>query len=479
MTTTELPISGSRENLGRGHVLALPGVWAGSVLVFVAPLVSKGWSRVPVWTAALVAGVNTVMAFGWIFAILVCQQMWGQVPAIEKHPRVPGVVPVTEGWRPAGTAAKELVKFLSEGWKQSGPLDKSSMIVGTLGLIASAYLVPFFVLLPFGARPGSNKAGARHVARTVLLGSGLVHWWGIGYCVVVLAAGRLLHEIGDLEHWGLFWLLSAFCVLLLWHLMVLVYAVRREYRGEKAMPERHDPWCDDCGYNLIMATDAGRCPECGRAVTDSLGAHTRPETAWEQRPRFWNWRVIGAQVSALVRHPRKLFFSMPTLTGQRAAQKWLIDAMVIVGLVGAMIVPAIYQTGGFDWNWVAAPSAGAMGLVWAIFGMMMVGIETMGIATFSRLRRQPPGGVYLAAAAKVTCYASILMLVWVVLGGAQLVALVYYAQDEHRLDRVFHLGPRGAQMVVAGSFAIAHIGGLLWFELTVYRGVRAIQFANK
>jgi hypothetical protein len=33
--------------------------------------------------------------------------------------------------------------------------------------------------------------------------------------------------------------------------------------------------------------------------------------------------------------------------------------------------------------------------------------------------------------------------------------------------------------MLAISLAVAHIGGLIWYELVVYRGIRAIQFANK
>jgi hypothetical protein len=34
-------------------------------------------------------------------------------------------------------------------------------------------------------------------------------------------------------------------------------------------------------------------------------------------------------------------------------------------------------------------------------------------------------------------------------------------------------------VALAGSLAVAHIGGLLWYELTVYRGIRAVQYANR
>ena len=87
--------------------------------------------------------------------------------------------------------------------------------------------------------------------------------------------------------------------------------------------------------------------------------------------------------------------------------------------------------------------------------------------------------VYLAAAAKVTCYTSILMVTWVLLGGAQLVAYTYCSTQPHDLFQLHHVSYRWTQIILGTSLAIAHVGGLLWYELTVYRGVRAIQYASK
>lgn len=113
-----------------------------------------------------------------------------------------------------------------------------------------------------------------------------------------------------------------------------------------------------------------------------------------------------------------------------------------------------------------------VGIIWAILGLMMVGIETAGIAGFSKMKGHP---VYLAAAAKVTAYSSPLMLLWILLGAAQLILTVYLF--DHNFFR--HYSIRIEQVYLAISLSVAHIGGLLWYELTVYRGVRSIQYANK
>ncbi len=289
-------------------------------------------------------------------------------------------------------------------------------VVATIALLAAAYLVPFFMLLPFGTRAGRSTPCVKHVARVVLLGSGLVHWWGAAFCGVFLAYIKLgWRPPGYSDDYArtITPLLLAFSGLALWHLTVLFHAVRREYRGPADYPEPHDPWCDACGYTLLGVDPAGRCPECGRMIMDSLGPQARPPTAWERRPTLGNVRAIVVQAWMIVRRPRALFFSMPTLSGQRPAQRWLMLSLAAIFALGLLIVPALFITFDAEWNSVVYSGALAMGVTWAAFGVMMVGIETAGIATFSRMRGQK---VYLSTASKVTCYASMLMFLWVILG---------------------------------------------------------------
>jgi hypothetical protein len=364
-------------------------------------------------------------------------------------------------------------------WKQSLLPDHIAFFAGILFVIAAIYLLPYFVILPFGARPGLHKPCVRHVTRTILLGSGMIHWWGAAYVITFLlfAATGVSTNLGADYATILSPLLGLFTFLSFWTLLVLVLAVRHEYRGPADFPEPHDPWCDDCGYNLTGIDPAGRCPECGRLIADSIGPHNRPPTPWERHPRFRNLRLVASQAIAVIHHPRAFFFSMPTLTGQPAAHRWLLASALVLFLTALPIVPVLYITFDAEWNFAIIPSSLAMALTWVVFGLMMVGIETAGIATFSRLRGQR---TYLATSAKITAYSAFLMIPWVILGGAQLIAYTYLAsQHPNGVQRLFNVGMRGEQIALAVSLAIAHIGGLLWYELTVYRGIRAIEYANK
>jgi len=415
-----------------------------------------------------VAVFNTLCGIVWAYLVMVCLYTWSYHRLGDKnlYHFAQGAADFEKAWRGQ--------------WKSLGVIDTVASWLSMVLAVAAAYVVPFFWLLPFGTRPGASKACVKFVARVVMLGSGLVHWWGAAYCLVFLAyirTGMESGKIADQYAGATTPLLLVFSGLILWHLPVLVHAVRREYRGAKDYPEPHDPWCDDCGYTLLGIDPAGQCPECGRLIADSLGAHSRPPTAWEVRPSIFNWRVILRQAWAIIRRPRSLFFSMPTLSGQPAAQRWLVLSMAMIFALGMLIVPALFKTLDADWNSVAWSGSLAMGLTWMLFGLMMVGIETAGIATFSRMRGHK---VYLSTASKVTSYASVLMFLWVILGGVQLVVFAYLNAQPGGMRKMFHLNSiREEQIVLAISLAVAHIGGLIWYELVVYRGIRAIQFANK
>lgn len=457
-----------------------PGLLAlfpSSIAAFIHPPVSRLWLHASLLRAVVVAFFNTVAAAGWLLAAIVCANLYVFDPPSRNTILHHAGLIVREGhWAAIVPTMGSILIQAGRIWAHAAIFEKIATCAGVAAFIAAAYLVPYFAILPFAPRPGSNRACIRHVARTILLGSGLVHWWGIGFCAVMLAVGRSFQI--DYEQ-AISPVLFLVTVLILWHLAVLIHAARRDYRLPQDQPKSHDPWCDVCGYNLIAADPAGRCPECGRPVAESLGPETRPPTPWERGPSLWNLSVIARQLGTLIRHPRRLFFSMPTLNGQRAAQRWLLWSMLAVAIPGALLVPILYIVLDAVWSPVAFFGALAMGLAWGLFGLMMVGIETAGIAAFSRVRGHPGGGIYLAASSKVTCYASTLMLLWVILGGIQLVANVYYSIPPHSLHNYFHLTFRWEQAITAGSLAIAHIGGLLWFELTVYRGVRSIQYANK
>ena len=478
MTTIASPVMDNAPTTSSAPVRSSPGFFyllASGILVYLFPRMSRAWTRASLLPAVFVAVFNILCGFLWSALLVLAAHIWSNIRPLKNQYHSLWHAEVVR------QSADSIRTAWAAEWVNVATLDRIALFVGVFLFILGAFILPYFVILPFGTRPGPNKACFRHVARTVLLGSGVVHWWGAAFVGILLAYAQWhMPDFLDPMNYArsVTPLLLAFTILSFWTLAVLVLAVRHECRGPADQPEPHDPWCDDCGYILTGVDPAGRCPECGRLIADSLGPYNRPPTPWERRPNFLNLPVILAQAAAVVSRPRTLFFSMPTLTGQAAAQRWLLGSTAVLFTLALSIVPALYLTLEAEWNVALVAGSLAMGLVWAVFGLMMVGVETAGIAAFSRMRGQK---VYLSTSSKVTSYSALLMIPWIILGGAQLVAYTYLStlQQGHGIQRLFHVGLQGEQVILAASLSLAHIGGLLWYELTVYRGLRAIQYANK
>ncbi len=423
--------------------------------------IGKYWLGASLLQASLVGLFSLIMGGLWAYGVMAFSAVKAAQPVFRAGARSWTMASVLE-------TARKLPSTWLDVFHQYAVMDKIAAVVGMGLFLAVIVLLPFFVLLPFAARPGKNSPCVRHVARTVLLGLGAAHLWGAALVGTYIAA------LSTATDQTIEMILFAIAGLIVWTFAALVRVVRLDYRGPADGPEPHDPWCDACGYNLIATDAAGRCPECGRPVVESTGAHTRPPTAWEIWPSIFNVPVIVRQLSLLVKNPRRLFYAMPTLTGQRAAQRWLLYSALAIALVSVPIFPIAMWIQEAEFSLMIVAGTAAMCVFWPLFALMMVGIETAGIATFSKMRGRP---IYLAAAAKVTCYSSILMVLWVILGGTQMIVSVYWYYH-YVLSN--HAGSiRAQQIFLAVTLGVAHIGGLLWYELTVYRGIRAVQFANK
>lgn len=53
--------------------------------------------------------------------------------------------------------------------------------------------------------------------------------------------------------------------------------------------------CESCGYDLEGTARDGRCPECGRPVSESLPEH-RVGSAWQRSPGLFSWALTGKRV---------------------------------------------------------------------------------------------------------------------------------------------------------------------------------------
>ena len=185
-------------------------------------------------------------------------------------------------------------------------LDRISALALPVLLLFLGYMLVFFVLLPFAARPGLNKACIRHTLRTTLLGTGILHLMFLALAGVLLLVAFFSHGANNSD-------VLIRCVLLtvlplvIWAIIALVRCARKDYRSASEMPQPHDPWCDQGGYSLSGVAGATRCRECGKPIMESVGPENRSPTAWENHPRpgaagdcFQADQDVGAAAAGIV-----------------------------------------------------------------------------------------------------------------------------------------------------------------------------------
>lgn len=336
-------------------------------------------------------------------------------------------------------------------------------------------IMQWLAVLPFAGRTGSNTTTLMHVTRTVLL---MTFWLPL--------TGIILWNLFPIFNPHIRSFFSADFVaggsaailtpIALWTINV-IRALGVEYRTINDLSAPHDPYCDECGYDLTMSPINSRCPECGKPVAESLSAAARNPSRWERNPAFFSPSQIAWQIKTLFSHPMTFFSSIPLRTDHAAARRWLMISLLFIGLTASLLGPALLYTDRdpvyFTFNnWVLYGIAYDIGLTWAMLALLMVGIETGGMAIIGTMKNYP---IDLASTSKVTSYASIYMLVWVILGSAQILCIyIWMNQPAFRT-----VSERMQILVTFGSGAFVHIAGLVIFEWVVYSGLRKIQFSNK
>ena len=313
MTTLDAPVMETSPAIQPQRPPGLLKLFVSGPLAFVYPPLARFWLRASLRRAIPIAVFNILSTGLWGVLILVAMYVWVDPKPFRPNGKI--IAPALGDFETYRRAALILRDTFVVEWAHTNAFDRISTLIGIPLFVIGALLLPYFVILPFGARPGPNKPAMLHVARTVLLGSGLIHWWGAAYVATFLiyAASHVSHNITYDYPTFVPPLLLVFAGLTIWTLAVLILAVRREYRTAADFPEPHDPWCDDCGYILTGIDPAGRCPECGRLIADSLGPPNRHGS-----PQFPQALGHGGRIGAgfEARHREQLGFRRQALAQQ-------------------------------------------------------------------------------------------------------------------------------------------------------------------
>ncbi len=205
--------------------------------------------------------------------------------------------------------------------------------------------------------------------------------------------------------------------------------------------------CERCGYPLTGLPEEARCPECGTPIFDSLPVR-RSGSPWQAGPSARAW-LAGA--GAMLRHP------VATWAAVRATDDTATFGLLILNITLAAVGATVWL------HWVL-PALVLLLLPFAIFLLTL--IEYAGIRTFGKVRRRR---ITRPVATAIVAHASYGWL-FGSLAGILLRAVVLLLDSSMARP----IGPTWL-LGVAGAGALA---ALLWFEILVYLGVRAMRFAN-
>jgi hypothetical protein len=230
--------------------------------------------------------------------------------------------------------------------------------------------------------------------------------------------------------------------------------------------------CEACGYILTGLPAEGKCPECGRAIAESLPAR-RIGSPWQQRPGLAAWWRTSL---TLLSSPRERF---ETLRVDRRRSRLLlfvnlahaavlfVAPMPLIFVVSPPTLPASART-------LTVPEVGFAVVMWgmAVFLVLwlLTEVEALGVRIWGRRVR---ARVTASVSSVVCAHASI---GWVVGSAGWLITYTLLLLMQEPASTSL---PRWLR-VAAGSLPIlAVLAGLVIFETLVYIGIRRCRFANR
>jgi hypothetical protein len=263
----------------------------------------------------------------------------------------------------------------------------------------------------------------------------------------------------------------------------LVWGLLRAVSADRGVPPvARAPLCEACGYNLTGSAMDGRCPECGRAVLDSLRPDTRPGTEWERRRELGVSAAYFATVSDTFRRPGVPGEEMAVLsfrhdhallTAWHTALAFLIGSLGVV--INALILEPHLRRAPDELLMVAAGFGPLVSLsaVLAMLGWAGLCAVIVGVLLWSAERRN-----FLHAAMRVASHHSFWLIPWAIVTGGQCTVLIVLGHLGI-LDNWARLFQTGPETVVAVSVILVNLAMGLWYLRLIWRGTSAARYANR
>jgi hypothetical protein len=239
------------------------------------------------------------------------------------------------------------------------------------------------------------------------------------------------------------------------------------------------PMCAGCGYNLTTMALENRCPECGSAVLDSIGAKVQPGTPWEQP--YWATGAIGAwndtTVEAVMR-PERLGRAI-RLSQERAAHHSFLaihfPCVFLIAVVALLIHFAIHE--GIAWTIDIAPLTGGVSgtfgivCILAAFGAVNLAALIVGLIESWLARRN-----MLPASAQLACYLAPWVISWEIIGAMLTLAIINNQTFFEALEESTGVY---RDFLAMGTFIVPNAIAAAVYLYLIARGTKAARYANR
>lgn len=250
---------------------------------------------------------------------------------------------------------------------------------------------------------------------------------------------------------------------------------------------RRDPMCEFCGYNLIATPMDSRCPECGRAVVDSLGEHVRDGPPWGQGRFLGSLRHWGRNCLLAVLRPGQFGRMIPARTPLFGHGRVFALHMTTAYVVGVASVGIVRYLEGQrlmrhdrDYYSFFTPidEFGQVLLVCAFFLLILLAFLGLWAWLVTVTGRAYTGRNLGRVAMVMTAYATSLPVLWLfcLFTGY---AIVHGGELQNRIHRRLRNPYVDPELIVGAMWIIPTLIVVAWYCHSISRGVRAARWANR
>ncbi len=240
------------------------------------------------------------------------------------------------------------------------------------------------------------------------------------------------------------------------------------------------PMCEACGYNLTAIPLESRCPECGEAVSASLGPDARPGTAWQRRGEVGLRRAWQQCSGAVIRRPVE--FARQIRLGSSGTDHRLFFALhlpviFIIGVTGALAGALMTAPIGEIREELALFITSCV-----MFGVTCVGgtvvfthLAVAAIGLFESLRHKRN---LLPGTMQIACYLGGYLTLWAFFGALTglLVLALEASSFFHTLERYTGIY---RDMLAMWAWLLPNLACCVGYFILISRGTNGTQHANR